>query len=107
LFFIPLMVYLILVCLPIFFLSWLFLSIILKTKCSKLSKLLLWYSAATSAVLVNFIIVRLISGGSIQFRQDISAMISFFAALFISIAIRHRQFFSLTNKTTQHETNMV
>ena len=99
--------YAMIITVPSFFISWVFLSIIQKTCYSNYEKLFLWFMAVIIATVLNILIVALI------FYDELPPVDIFFffwpayVAAVISILIRLKQFFSLINKATSHETNMV
>jgi hypothetical protein len=107
----PELVLVLLVCLvtaiPSFFISWIFLAIIRRAFYTIYEKLFLWLLAAIVSIVLNIFILLLVFG-----EVTISPEIFFlfwpaYAAVIVTILLRLKQFFSLINKTIEHETNLV
>ncbi len=98
---------------PSFFISWLFLEIILNLSYSNYEKYFLWAFAVVLSIIFDIIVVLFILDGfTLGIKATFYSGIFFYfwpayLAAIVGILIRLQQFFSLINKTKTHETNMV
>jgi hypothetical protein len=92
---------------PSFFISWAFLAIIQKTSYTSYEKLFLWLLAAILSIALNVLILWLALIGEIASIENFFIFWPAYAGVAVTIIVRLKQFFSMINKTTYHETNMV
>jgi hypothetical protein len=92
---------------PSFFVSWAFLSVINRTYYSQYEKLFLWYLSVIISIIVNLLLISFLIGREFISLETILLFWPAYTAAVITITIRLKQFFSLTNKNTDHETQLV
>lgn len=90
-----------------FFISWGFLALIQQASWSSYEKLFLWFFVAIVSVALNIFILLLLFVREMISPETFFFFWPAFAAVIITITLRVKQFFSLINKTTHHETSMV
>jgi len=103
----PVFFYFLVAAIPSFFISRAFLALIQQAAYSNYEKLFLWFFTAIVSVVLNIFILLLVFVREIISTEIIFLFWPAYAAVVVTIVLRSKQFFSLVNKTTHHETNLV